>query len=138
MKNPSDETIKELLNESRTIAVVGLSADPSKASYRVAEYLQSRGYAIIPVNPAKKDPILGVAPVASLGDIAVPVDIVDVFRPEADIPAVAAEAIGLRPRAFWQQLELASEAAHRLVTEAGILGVFDRCLKREHERLFPA
>jgi hypothetical protein len=128
-----DRDIKETLEKSRVIAVVGLSADESKASNMVARYLKSKGYRIIPVNPGQ-DEILGEKSYKSLGDIEEKVDIVDMFvRPEKVLPFVEA-AILLKPRAIWLQLGIVSEEAKAVTEKNRILFVMDKCLKVEHSR----
>jgi predicted CoA-binding protein len=117
--------IDELLKEARVIAMVGLSPDESKASNRVAHYLTSKGYRVIPVNPGY-DEILGEKSYKSLKDIPEKIDIVDVFmRPDRLLP-VAQEAVAIRPRAIWLQLGIVNEDARRLVEENGISFVQDR------------
>ena len=117
--------IDELLKEARVIAMVGLSPDESKASNRVAQYLTSKGYRVIPVNPGY-DEILGEKSHKSLKDIPEKIDIVDIFmRPDRLLP-IAEEAVAIRPRAIWLQLGIVNEDARRLVEENGISFVQDR------------
>jgi uncharacterized protein len=129
-----DERKKELLEGSRTIAVVGLSPDESKASNRVARYLIDAGYNIIPVNPGYSE-ILGMKSLAGLPDIAEPVDIVDIFMRSENLLPVVEEAIKLKPRAIWLQLGIVNEEAKRLAEAAGITFFQDVCIKMEHSRL---
>ena len=125
--------IDELLKEARVIAMVGLSPDESKPSNRVAQYLTSKGYRVIPVNPGY-DEILGEKSYKSLKDIPEKIDIVDIFmRPDKLLP-VAQDAVAIRPRAIWLQLGIVNEDARRLVEENGISFVQDRCMKIEHAR----
>lgn len=125
--------IDELLKEARVIAMVGLSPDESKPSNRVAQYLTSKGYRVIPVNPGY-DEILGEKSYKSLKDIPEKIDIVDIFmRPDKLLP-VAQDAVAIRPRAIWLQLGIVNEDARRLVEENGISFVQDRCVKIEHAR----
>jgi uncharacterized protein len=130
-----DRRIHELLIRAKTIAVLGLSPKPDRDSYRVAAYLKDHGYRVIPVRPAQAE-ILGEKAYPSLDDLPGPVDIVDVFRSAEQILPHAREALRLRPLAFWTQEGIANPEAAGLLTAAGIDVVMDRCIKREHERLF--
>jgi len=130
-----DEDLRDLLRSARTIAVVGLSPKPERDSYRVAAYLQARGYRVIPVRPALAE-VLGEPAHPSLNDVPAPVDIVDLFRSPEQILPHAREALRLRPRAFWMQEGIENAEAAALLTAAGIDVVMNRCIKREHERLF--
>ena len=126
-----------ILRESRTIAVVGLSADPDKPSHEVAAYLQSRGYRIVPVNP-KGGTILGEAVWPDLASIPFPVDVVDVFRPPAACPEVARQAVAIGARFLWLQLGIVSEEAARIAREGGLGVVMDRCMLIEHQKFSAA
>lgn len=130
-----DRRIHELLIRAKTIAVLGLSPKPDRDSYRVAAYLKDHGYRIIPVRPAQ-EAILGEKAYPSLDDLPGAVDIVDVFRSAEQILPHAREALRLRPLAFWMQEGIANPEAAGLLTAAGIDVVMDRCIKRDHERLF--
>jgi len=130
-----DHRIHELLNRAKTIAVLGLSPKPDRDSYRVAAYLKDHGYRIMPVRPAQAE-ILGEKAYPSLDDLPGTVDIVDVFRSAEQILPHAREALRLRPLAFWMQEGIANPEAAGLLTAAGIDVVMDRCIKRDHERLF--
>jgi predicted CoA-binding protein len=133
--NPEDEEIKGILENNRTIAVVGLSTDPEKDSYRVAKYLQEHGYHIVPVNP-KAAEILGQKCYPNLTAIPFSVDIVDVFRKIEAIPAIVDEAIAIGAKVVWMQLGLAeNRSAHKAMT-AGLKVVMNKCLKIEHSRYF--
>jgi hypothetical protein len=131
-----DEQLRELLAGARSVAVVGLSPKPERDSYRVAAYMQARGYRIIPVRPAQ-GAILGVPAVASLDELSEPVDIINLFRAPEQVLAHAYQALRLKPRAFWMQLGIRQEQAAALLTAAGIDVIMDRCIKIEHARLFP-
>ncbi len=132
-----DKAIRALLEESRVIAVVGLSADEEKPSNMVARYLQNKGYRIIPVNPGQNR-ILGEKSYKSLADIPEKVDIVDIFmRSEKALPFVE-DAVRLKPRAIWLQLGIRNDEAKKIAEKNGILFVMDRCVKQEHFRLFPS
>ena len=127
--------IRALLGRARTVAMVGLSADELRPSYFVAVYLKHAGYRIRPVNPRYAGTsILGFPVVASLREIPVHVDIVDVFRRPADTPAIVAEAKAIGADAVWFQLTVINWEAARLAREAGLTMVMDRCLKVEHGR----
>jgi len=128
-------TLRRILARDRTIAVVGLSAEWHRPSYFAAKYMQEHGYRIVPVNP-KYPEILGEKSYARLEDIPFPVDMVDVFRKEADIPPIARSAVAIGAKSLWQQLGLKSEEADRIATEAGVDSIWDRCVKIEHARLF--
>ncbi|MBI3019586.1 MAG: CoA-binding protein [Deltaproteobacteria bacterium] len=129
-----DKLIKEMLTQFKTIAVVGLSPDPDKPSFEVARYLQSKGYKIIPVRPGT-DQILGEKAYASLSEIPVPVDIVDVFRKVEFIPEIIDEAIRVKAKVVWMQLGLVHPQASEKAKAAGLKVVMDRCLLIEHRRL---
>lgn len=129
-----DKFMKEMLTQSKTIAVVGLSPDPDKPSFEVAHYLQSKGYKIIPVRPGT-DQILGEKAYASLSEIPVPVDIVDIFRKAEFIPEIVDEAIRIKAKAIWMQLGLVHPQASEKAKTAGLKVVMDRCLLIEHRRL---
>ncbi len=124
--------IKQLLSNAKTIAVVGLSNKPDRASYGVAEYMQRAGYRIIPVNPVLTEPVLGEQPVASLSDIKEPIDIVDIFRRAEDVPPVVEEAIVVGAKAVWMQLGIVNQEAAAAAEAAGLEVVMDKCIKVEH------
>jgi hypothetical protein len=128
-------TLRRILSTCRTIAVVGLSADWFRPSYFAAKYMLDHGYTVIPVNP-KYPEILGRKAYASLRDVPVPVDMVDVFRRTADVPPIAREAVAIGARCLWQQLGVVNLEADALAREAGLDSVMDRCVKIEHGRLF--
>ncbi len=132
--NPLEVEIKEILENSKTIAIVGLSDKPERDSYRVAEYLKGHGYTIIPVNPTRPE-ILGEKSYPDLASIPVPVDIVDIFRNIDAIPAIVDEAIEIRAKVVWMQLGLAHNASARKAMEAGLVAVQSKCLKIEHQKL---
>lgn len=126
--------LRRILQESRVIAVVGLSSNEQRPSYRVAQYLLAHGYTVIPVNPAEKE-ILGLKCYASLAEIPQKVDIVDCFRKSADIPPLAEAAIAIGARTLWMQLEISNEQAAQRASAAGLNVVQDLCIKIEHARL---
>jgi predicted CoA-binding protein len=129
------DTLRRILATYRTIAVVGLSADWFRPSYFAAKYMLDHGYTVIPVNP-KYPEILGRKAYASLGEIPVRVDMVDVFRKPADVLPIAREAIAIGARCLWQQLGVENLEADALARAAGLDSVMDRCVKIEHGRLF--
>jgi len=131
----ADADIKTILSSSKTIAVLGLSPKPGRDSYQVAAYLKDRGYTVIPVRPAQAE-ILGEKAYPSLDDVPGPVDIVDVFRSSEQILPHAHEALRRKPGTFWMQEGIENREAAALLTAAGIDVVMDRCIKREHTRLF--
>jgi predicted CoA-binding protein len=128
-------TLRRILAENRTIAVVGLSADWFRPSYFAAKYMQEHGYRIVPVNPRYPE-ILGEKCYASLRDIPFKVAIVDCFRKSADIPPIAEDAIAIGARVLWMQIGVVNEAAAQRARDAGLDVVMDRCVKIEHARLF--
>ena len=136
-QNPSDAIVKHYLNNSKVIAVVGLSDREETTSNRVSKEMQERGYRIIPVNPrAAGSQIFGETVYASLKDIPFPVDIVDVYRRSEFLPDVARDFLQADAKVFWTQLGLESEEAEQILRTAGRDDiVMDRCIKREHTRL---
>jgi predicted CoA-binding protein len=128
-------TLRRILAENRTIAVVGLSADWFRPSFFAAKYMQEHGYRVIPVNP-KYPEILGEKSYASLKDIPVKVDIVDCFRKTADIGPIAEDAVAIGAKVLWQQLGVTNLEADARARAAGLDSVMDRCVKIEHARLF--
>ena len=130
----TDEQVKELVQESKRIAIVGLSNKPDRDSYRVAEYLINHGYEVIPVNPTI-DEVLGKKAVATLKDIEGQVDSVDVFRRADQVMPVAEEAVAIGAKALWLQLEVVNEEAAKFASDKGLKVVMDRCIKIEHKRL---
>jgi predicted CoA-binding protein len=130
----SMDPIKQILQETRVIAVVGLSPNPQRDSYKVARYMQSKGYRIVPVNPAASE-ILGEKCYPSLRDIPGKVDMVNVFRPPQYLPEVADAAVDVGAKFLWTQLGVVNEEATRFASEAGLGVVTDRCLMVEHRNL---
>jgi len=128
-------TLRRILRTSRTIAIVGLSAEWHRPSFFAAKYLQEHGYRVIPVNP-RYDKILGERCHATLATIEIPVDIVDVFRRSEDVMPIAEEAIAIGAKCLWQQIGVRNEAAAALAASAGLEVVMNRCVKIEHGRLF--
>jgi predicted CoA-binding protein len=127
------DAVGNILRNSKTIAVVGLSSKPTRASNGVASYLQSAGYRIIPVNPNETE-VLGEKAYAHLEDILEPVDIVDVFRRSEDIPPVADSAIAIKAKVLWMQLGIENAQAAEKARAAGLAIVENACLMVEHKR----
>lgn len=137
----TDHVIDRIL-AMHTIAVVGLSKDPSKPSHDVASYLQDHGYRIVPINPTLEE-VLGEKAYPSLlnvpDNLKHEIDVVDIFRRPEDVPPIVEEAIKLhgtlgRPKAVWMQLGIMNESSARQAGAAGLLVVMDRCMKIEHAR----
>ena len=122
---------RALLQDTRTIAIVGLSPNPQRPSNEVARYLRAAGYTIIPVNPAC-DQVLGEKCYASLREIPGPVDLVDVFRRPEDVMPIVDDAIAIGARGLWLQLGVIAPEAARRAADAGLKVVMDRCTKIEH------
>ena len=127
-------TIPELLRNSHTIAVVGLSGKRFRPSYGVSEYMQSAGYQVIPVNPNEQQ-VLGEKSYASLDDVPLAVDIVNIFRRPEFVPEIVEAAIRRGARAIWMQEGVSHEAAAERARAAGLEVVMDRCILKEHRRL---
>lgn len=132
----NDENVRELLHKTRSIAVVGISTDPSKPSHYVAAYMQARGYRVIPVNPRYPE-VLGERCYPSLQAIPGKVDMVDVFRRAEDCPAIAEQAVAIGAKSLWLQLGIVSAEAEALARQGGLQVVMDACLMVEHRRLLP-
>ena len=129
-----DSDIKDILENAKTIAILGLSPKPDRASNEVARYLKDHGYRIIPVSPGQKE-ILGQRTYATLDDIKENVDIVDVFRNPEQILPHAHEAIRMQPKVFWMQLGIENQEVASFLVKAGIDVVMNKCIKIEHGRL---
>ena len=136
-QNPSDGVVKHYLENSKVIAVVGLSDRADTTSHRVFKEMQERGYTIVPVNPrAAGGQILGETVYAGLQDIPFPVDIVDVYRRSEFLPDVARDFLEADAKIFWAQLGLENEEAEQILRAAGRDDiVMNRCIKQEHSRL---
>jgi predicted CoA-binding protein len=130
----NNETIKDILKTSRNIAVVGLSPKPHRDSFMVAHYMLGQGYRIIPVHPKAKE-ILGETVYPDLTHIPDLIDIINVFRSPDKVTPVAEEAVKLKPKVFWMQLGIENNDAARLLADAGIMVVMNRCLKIEHIKM---
>ena len=133
--NEDINTLRRILKQGKTIAVVGLSANWWRPSYFAAKYMQEHGYRIIPVNPQYQE-VLGEKCYANLRDIPEPVDVVDCFRRSEDIGPIADEAIAIGAKVLWLQLGVINHEAAEKARKAGLDVVMDRCVKIEHARLF--
>ena len=129
------DKLRRILKGSRTIAVVGLSAQWHRPSFFAAKYMQEHGYRVIPVNPTYPE-ILGEKSYKRLSDIPEPVDVVDCFRKSAEIPALAEEAIAIGAKVLWMQLGVENAAARARAEAAGLEVIENRCVKIEHGRFF--
>jgi len=130
-------TLRRILQENRTVAVVGLSASWHRPSFFAAKYLQEHGFRIIPVNPRYAgDSILGEPCYASLREIPEPVDVVDCFRRTEDILPICEDAIAIEAKVLWMQIDVVNEEAAEMAKAAGLEVVMDRCMKIEFGRLF--
>jgi len=126
-----DDPIRELLANAKTIAVIGLSSDPMRPSFGVSQYMQRKGYRIIPVNPNEKN-VLGERAYASLSEVGEKVDLVDIFRRPEFVPEIVDEVIRLKIPALWLQEGVVHHAAAQKARDAGIMVVMDRCILKEH------
>ena len=124
-------TISHLLQCTRTIAVVGISDRSDRPSHFVSQYMQQAGYRIIPVNP-RYDTVLGVPCWPDLANIPESVDMVNVFRPSADTPQIARQAVAIGAQSLWLQQGIFNAEAEKIALDAGLQVVMDRCLKVEH------
>ena len=131
---PTDDELRSILGSARTIAVVGLSSKPSRPSHEVAAYLQGKGYRTVPVNPNETE-VLGELAFASLLDVDVPVDAVDVFRRVEHTPEIARQAVQIGAKVLWLQEGIVNEDAYRIATEGGLEVVMGACMMRTRERL---
>ena len=133
--NTDIPTLRRVLKENQTVAMVGLSANWFRPSYFAAKYLQEHGYRVIPVTPAYEE-VLGEKCHPSLEDVPVPVDVVDCFRRPEEIPALAEQAVKIGAKVLWMQLGIVNDEAAAIAREGGLEVVMDRCMKIEHGRLF--
>ncbi len=128
------QVIKRILDECRTIAVVGLSWNPMRPSNGVASYMRRQGYRVIPVNPNERE-VFGERAYGSLADVPEKIELVDVFRRADEAGAVVDEAIRLGAKAVWLQEGVIDNAAAKRALDAGLLVVMDRCILKEHARM---
>lgn len=131
MSNQSAVTIEEILRDCRTIAVVGLSSNPARPSYRVAAYMKSQNYRVFPVNPNETN-VLGELAVPSLTQVPGIVDLVNIFRKSEDVLPIVEEAIARGAKAIWMQEGVINEPAAVRAIASGLLVVMDRCWLKEH------
>ena len=142
----NDDQIKNILTNSKTIAVIGVNSlkkkEDSKMIKRkpstiVMKYMQDFGYKVIPVNPfAKGEVINGETVVDDIEDISIPVDIVDVFRPSKEIPAIAEQAVNIETKVLWLQYGIQNDEAEKIANKANIQYIANRCIKQEYQKLF--
>ena len=142
----SDDQIKDILKNSKTIAMVGVSSekkgeDPKnlkrKPANVVMKYMQDFGYKVIPVNPfAIGEIIHGENVVANLKEISIPIDIVDVFRPSKEAPSIAEQAANIETKVLWLQYGIQNEEAEKIANKANIQYIANRCIKQEYQRIF--
>ena len=142
----SDDQIKDILKNSKTIAMVGVSSEKKgediknlkrKPANVVMKYMQDFGYKVIPVNPfAIGEIINGETVVANLKEISVPIDIVDVFRPSKEAPGIAEQAINIETKVLWLQYGIQNEEAEKIANTANIHYVANKCIKQEYQKLF--
>jgi predicted CoA-binding protein len=128
-----EQVIRAILRSARTVAIVGLSPNPLRASHFVGFYLKRHGYRIVPVNPRERE-VLGETSYPTLTAIPFPVDVVDVFRAPDAVPAIAAEAVQIGARALWLQFGVISPEGAAIARRGGLQVVMDRCMKIEHGR----
>ena len=124
----------EILNNYKTIAVVGLSSEPQRPAYSIARYMKKKGYRIIPVNPGETE-VLGEKAYPDLSSVPEPIEIVNIFRRPEFVPEVVEEAIAVGAKVVWMQEGIAHEEAAERADEAGLSVVMDRCIRTEHRRL---
>lgn len=130
----TDAEMRQLLEETRTVAVVGLSDKPERPSHGVARYLIAQGYKVIPVNPTVEE-VLGLQSYPDLQSIPEPVDVVDIFRRSEHVPPTVEQAIEIGAKAVWMQLGVMHAAAAQQAEAAGLAVVMNRCIAIEHQRL---
>jgi uncharacterized protein len=129
--------IKEILSKNKTIAMIGVSKDPTKPSTIVMKYMQKYGYKVVPVNPkAKGEKILGEEVFGKLDEIKIPIDIVDVFRPSKEVFEIAEDAVKINSKVLWLQLGIKNEDARKLVEKNAIEYIENKCTKMEYQKYF--
>ncbi len=132
--NPTEDEIRDILENYTTVAVVGLSDKPERDSHRVAKYLKEHGYTVVPVNPARSE-ILGEKSYPDLSSIPQQIDIVDIFRNIDAIPGIVDEAIKIKAKVVWMQLGLAHDESAQKAREAGLVAIQSKCMKIEYAKL---
>ncbi len=133
-KNVTEQEVSEILKQSKTVAVVGISHKEARDSHKVAKYLQEQGYQVIPVNPKYRE-VLGETCYPNLAAVPQHIDVVDVFRNVEAIPGIVEEAIAAQAGTVWMQLGLAHNEAAEKARCAGLTVVMNKCMKIEHQRL---
>jgi len=142
---PEDDLIKKILEQSKTIAMVGVSSLKKEISTNirrrpstiVMKYMQEFGYKVIPINPfSAGEEVNGEIILAKLNDIKIPVDIVDVFRPSKETPVIAEDAVKIGAKVFWLQYGIKNEEAKKIAESKNIFYVSNKCIKQEYQRLF--
>lgn len=131
MNKSEGDTIRQILEQCRTIAVVGASSNPARASHHVASYMKAQGYRVIPVNPNERT-VIDEQAYPSLTAVPGPIDLVDIFRKSEDVLPIVEEAIARGAKAIWMQEGVVNEAAAQLAREAGLAVVMDRCWLKDH------
>ncbi len=133
---PSDAELRSILGDAETIAVVGLSSNPFRDSFEVAEYLQAKGYRIVPINPNETE-VLGERAYPSLLDVPkdVRIDVVDVFRRASETPPIAEQAVRVGAKVLWLQDGIVNDDARRIAEEAGLTVIMGVCIRRTDRRL---
>ena len=132
---PSEDELRQIYADTKTIATVGASTDDSKPAHYIPEYLARVGFQVIPVNPSAEQ-IWGVKAYPRLEDVPVDVDAVQVFRPSEEAPGVARSAVAIGARTLWMQEGVYSDEAFQIATDAGLKVVMDRCMGTTHRYLF--
>ena len=133
--NPPSEEIRAILENHKTVAIVGLSPKPERDSHKVGKYLKDHGYRIVPVNPGQKE-ILGEKCYPNLKAIPFPVDVVDIFRRSEAVPPIVDRAVEMGARVVWTQLGIVHNLAAEKAREAGLDVVMSKCIKIEHMNMF--
>jgi len=133
---PSDAELRSILGDAETIAVVGLSSNPFKDSFEIAEYLQHKGYRIVPVNPNETE-VLGETAYPSLLDVPkdIRIDVVDVFRRAVDTPPIAEQAVQVGAKVLWLQDGIVNDEARRIAEEGGLTVIMGVCIRTTNRRL---
>lgn len=126
--------LKLIFEQTKTIAVVGLSTNPARPSHSVPQYLKDHGYRIIPINPMAEE-ILGQMSYPDLKAVPVPIDVVQVFRKPEEVPAIVEDAIAVGAKVIWMQLGIVHEGAAKRARSAGLQVVMDRCMRATHREL---
>jgi predicted CoA-binding protein len=132
--NPTDDELKQIYADTKTIAVVGASNDEKKPGHSIPAYLQTQGYKIIPVNPRGGE-MFGEPVRASLADVDEPIDVVDIFRPSEETPDIARQAVAVGAKVLWLQTGISSDEAERIAHEGGLQVVMNTCMGATHRRL---